>query len=138
MKRLVIAAAGLGLACSAYAAPACTSGTTLFSFGAGGAGAVGTVYDAQYTQTAPGTPTPPGGNSFSCTLDGITFSNFQLLINAPGDVGADLFLTMSTVNQATGQIVFGTDMSVGQDVQFQYEMTPSISSMTLNNGGSGT
>lgn len=135
MKRLLVAIAGLSLAGSAYATPSpCVSGT-LFDLGAGGAGIVGTVYDAQYIQTSATTPTPPGAGGFSCTLNGYTFSNFQMLINAAGDVGAALDVTISTVT-ANG-LIFGTNLTSGQDVQFEYEITGGISGMTLQNGGSG-
>lgn len=132
MKKLLIAVAALGLASSAYATGVCTSGTTLFNLVAG---AQGTVYDA-VNNSFPTNPAPqPGGNSFSCSLGGFTFSNFQILINSTNDVGADINLTISTVT-ANG-FVFGTDLTEGQDIQFEYEITPGITGMTLSNGGSG-
>ena len=136
MKRLLIAIAGLSLAGSAYATSACVSGTTLFNLVAG---SQGTVYDAVNSSypTNPAPSYPGDGTGFSCTLDGYTFSNFQMLINATNDVGADITLSMSTVNAATGQITFGTDLAEGQDIQFEYEITSGISSMTLGVGGNG-
>jgi hypothetical protein len=114
-----------------YAAPACTSGTSLFNLVAG---AQGTVYDAQ-NNSFPGVAPVPGGNGYSCSLNGLTFSNFQILINSANDVGADISLSIATVTP-TG-FIFGTDLTQGQDIQFQYEISPGITQMTLFNGGSG-
>jgi len=134
MKRLLVAIAGLALAGSAYATSVCTSGTSLFNLVAG---AQGTIYDA-VNNTFPTNPAPvPGGSGFSCTMDGYTFSNFQIEINSANDVGADIALSMTTVNAATGQITFGTDLTEGQDIEFEYEITGGISSMTLQTGGTG-
>jgi hypothetical protein len=137
MKRLLVAIAGLGVAGFVYATPtACTSGTSLFNLVAG---ATGTVYDAQNNTfpTSPAPSFPADGNGFACTMDGYTFSNFQMVINSANDVGTDIEISMSTVNAATGQITFGTDLTEGQDIQFEYEITGGVTNMTLQNGGSG-
>jgi hypothetical protein len=132
MKRLLIAFAGLGLASSVYATGVCVSGTSLFNLVAG---AQGTVYDAQ-NNSFPTNPAPaPGGNGFACTIGGLTFSNFQIEINSANDVGADIALSITTVTP--NGFVFGTDLTEGQDIQFQYEITPGVLGVGLQVGGSG-
>lgn len=116
-KVLILAALAVATSVSSFAS-ACTAGSLLDAPSA-------TL--GQLVSTSPTT--------FSCTLDGFTFSNFQMIITSPTDVGDNIFIDISSVG--TNSIVFGTDLIVGQDVEFEYKITPGITQMTLSDGGSG-
>jgi len=116
MKRLLLmVAVAVGMTTSVYASACAT--TSLFNVASA-------TYGTTYSDTG-----------FSCTLDGYTFSNFQILANSTTDTGADIQLGIASVT-ATG-LVFSTNLVEGQDVQLEYEIQSGISGMILGVSGAG-
>lgn len=75
----------------------------------------------------------------TCTVGNYTFSNFEVYSNSPFDTGDPFEIQISgTSNGGEIGLVFGTDITAGQDYQFEYEITGGIDNMTLSNGGLGT